>query len=190
MTALDLPLLRRPTRTRARSALPAALRGALTGTAVVGAWAAAVAVAPTVHPSATCRQAALFAHLVALVVGLGSVLVIDWLGVLWALGRRSLAEVARTAAAVHGLIWAGIGALVLSGTLLEPDTGAALTRLKLGLVLVIAVNGLHAHALQPRLHRAGEDVPPDLLTRAATTAVVSQLGWWAAVAIGFVNSQQ
>jgi len=188
MTVLDVRLPQQ--RTRPHLALPAAVRGAVTATALVGGWAGAVALAPAVHPSAACREAALFAHLVALVVGLGSVLVIDWLGILWALGRRTFAEVTRTAAAVHGLIWAGFTVLVLSGTLLEPDTDSALTRLKLGLVLVIAVNGLHAHALQPRLRYAREDVAPDLLARAATTAVVSQLGWWTAVAIGFLNTQQ
>jgi hypothetical protein len=190
MTVLDLPLLCGPTRTRTRSAVPAALRGATTATALVGGWVGAVALARHVHPSTAWRDVALFAHLAALVIGLGPVIVIDWLGMLWALGRRTLAEVTRTAAAVHGLIWVGFTGLVGSGTLLEPNTGAALTRVKLGLVLVLAVNGLHAHTLQPRLRAEWDAVPPDLLARAAATAVVSQLGWWTAVAIGYLNARR
>jgi hypothetical protein len=56
--------------------------------------------------------------------------------------------------------------------------------------LVIAVNGLHAHVLQPRLRADWDAVPPDLLARAAATAVVSQLGWWTAVVIGYLNARQ
>jgi hypothetical protein len=186
MTAVDAPLFTR--RSRTPSTVPAAVRGAATATGLVGAWVGAVTLAGSVHPSTACRTVALFAHLAALVVGLGAVIVIDWLGILWALGRRTFAEVTRTASAVHGLIWAGFTVLVASGTLLEPNIGAALTRLKLALVLVIAVNGLHAHSLQPALRYARDDVAPDLLARAAATAVVSQLGWWTAVGIGFLNT--
>jgi hypothetical protein len=151
------------------------------------AWFGAVTLAQKVHPSATWHAVALFAHLAALVVGLGAVMVIDWLGLLWVLGRRTFVDVTRTASAVHVLIWAGFTALVLSGVLLEPNTSTALTRLKLALVLVIGINGLHAHALQSRLH-ARNDVAPDLLARGAVTAVVSQVGWWAAVGIGYLNT--
>lgn len=188
MTALDAPLLRRPT--RAGWSLPAAARGAATATALIGCWLIAIAAARTVHPSTTWRTLALFAHLVALVAGLGAVIVIDWLGILWALGRRSFVEVTQTAFTVNPLIWAGFTVLVASGTLLEPNMASALTRLKLGMVLVIAINGLHAHTLQPGLRAARDDVAPGLLARAAATAVVSQLGWWTAVAIGFVSTQR
>jgi len=157
-------------------------------TAVFGAWLGAVTLAQNVQPGAAWHDVALFAHLAALVVGLGAVMVIDWFGLLWVLGRRTFVDVTRTASAVHGLIWAGFTALVLSGILLEPNTSAPLTRLKLALVLVIGVNGLHAHALQPRLRYARNDVAPDLLARATITAVVSQLGWWAAAGIGYLNT--
>ena len=76
----------------------------------------------------------------------------------------------QTAFTVNGLIWAGFTVLVVSGTLLEPNTASALTRLKLGMVLVIAINGLHAHTLQPGLRAARDDIAPDLLARAAATA--------------------
>jgi hypothetical protein len=187
MTALDVPL---QPRTPAHPRLPAAARGAATATGLIGCWLLAMAAARTVHPSTTCRTVALFAHLAALVVGLGAVIVIDWLGILWALGRRTFVEVTQTAFTVNGLIWAGFTVLVVSGALLEPNTASALTRLKLGMVLVIAINGLHAHTLAPGLRAARDDVSPDLLARAAATAVVSQLGWWTAVAIGFTSTQR
>ena len=158
--------------------------------AVCGLWAGAVWVSEHVRPDPALHEVALFLHLAALVAGFGAVLVVDWIGVLWLLGRRTFADVTRTAGAVHVLIWASIAALTASGALLAPDMTSALTRVKLALVLVIALNGLHAHALQPRLAAYGSARPPHaLLARSAATALVSQACWWAAMAIGFHNHQ-
>jgi len=153
-------------------------------------WLASVELAQAARPSAELHTVALFVHLAALVAGFGAVLVIDWIGLLWALGRRTFFDVTHTADAVHVVIWGSLLALVASGIFLEPDTATVLTRIKLALVLVIALNGLHAHALQPQLvpHR---DTPPSpgLLARAGVTAALSQLCWWAAMIIGFCNTQ-
>ncbi|MCA1673867.1 MAG: hypothetical protein LC799_17240, partial [Actinobacteria bacterium] len=64
------------------------------------------------------------------------------------------------------------------------------TWIKLGLVLLVTLNGLHAYALSVRLlrHRDGA-VPRGLLGRAGASATVSQLGWWGAMVIGFFNAQ-
>lgn len=162
----------------------------LPGLVVVAVWLFSIELADATHPSQPMHVAALFVHLAALVAGFGAVIVIDWIGLLWALGRRTFADVTHTADAVHVVIWASLLVLVASGVLLEPDFSSALTRVKLALVLVIAVNGLQAHALQPRLAALGAAHPPfALLARAGVTATVSQLCWWAAMAIGFANSQ-
>ncbi|MET9672346.1 hypothetical protein ABZY68_04500 [Streptomyces sp. NPDC006482] len=79
---------------------------------------------------------------------------------------------------------------MLTGVLLHPDVNAPLTQVKLLLVLVIALNGVHATALHRSLTDLGHRRPtPRLLTRAGTSAVLSQVGWWGAAVIGFLNSR-
>lgn len=72
---------------------------------ICGLWAISVWVSVHVAPDPALHEVALFAHLAALVLGFGAVLVIDWIGFLWLLGRRSFRDVTRTADAVHGVIW-------------------------------------------------------------------------------------
>ncbi|WP_228473285.1 hypothetical protein [Streptomyces cyaneochromogenes] len=58
------------------------------------------------------------------------------------------------------------------------------------LVLLIALNGVHAQALHRTLvDRAGSRPPRRLLVRGVISAVLSQLGWWGALTIGFLNSR-
>jgi hypothetical protein len=165
------------------------LRGAGTAAAVVACWATATDVSGRLRVSVGWRDAALFVHLGALIVGLGAVVALDWLGLLWTARRRSLAEVTRTASALHPLICAAVLALLVSGAMLHPDMSSTLTRVKLALVLVVAVNGLYVTALQPRLRALRTDPPFGLLAQAATAALVSQLCWWTTVAIGLANSR-
>lgn len=137
---------------------------------------------------ATLRRAALFAHLASLVVGFGSVLAVDWVALLWVLRRRPLADVLQTAGNVHGPIWFGYTGLVASGMLLEPDLANPVTRVKLALVLVIGWNGVLAAVLHRRLARRPEaPLEGRLAVTAAGAATVSQLGWWGAMALGFLN---
>jgi hypothetical protein len=163
---------------------------------VVLGWVLSVEVAQRVNTGYAVHRGALFVHLASLIAGLGAVLVIDWTGLLWVLGRRTFLDVTRTAGALHALIWLGLAGLVFSGVLLRPDACVTLTRVKLALVLVIAVNGLYAHALQPQLAALGERTAPAallersssaLMQQAAGTAIISQTAWWASVAIGFHN---
>ncbi|MFF3326764.1 hypothetical protein [Streptomyces sp. NPDC002889] len=154
------------------------------------AWAGSVWAALHVEAGPAVRTVALFAHLGALVVGLGSVLTIDYYGMLWLLGRRSLRHALEFAGPLHVPVWAGLAGLVLSGIILDPDPRALLTRVKLALVLLIALNGVHAHALHRTLVGHENGCPPRrLLVRAVISAALSQLGWWGAVTIGFLNSQ-
>ncbi|MFN2537736.1 MAG: hypothetical protein ABR549_06235 [Mycobacteriales bacterium] len=120
---------------------------------------------------------------------MGAVLVVDWHGLLWLLGKRSLPETLRLAAGSHTVIWAGLAGLVLSGMLLHPDLTSTLTRLKLGAVLLIALNGVQAHCLQMRLDAIRGRPPGRLLLWSSASAVLSQLGWWGATLVGFVNAQ-
>ncbi|MEU6665779.1 hypothetical protein [Streptomyces sp. NPDC046727] len=140
---------------------------------------------------ATLHTAALFVHLASLVLGFGAVLAADYHALLWLTGRASLADALSGAGRLHAPIWAGLAGLVASGVLLHPDLGAPLTRIKLGLVLALTLNGLQAGLLTRRIRaqRTGS-VPPRLLAWGAGTALVSQVCWWGAVVIGFRNSQR
>ncbi|WAZ25655.1 hypothetical protein STRCI_007165 [Streptomyces cinnabarinus] len=154
------------------------------------AWAGSVWAALHLEPGPGIRTVALFAHLGALVIGLGAVLTIDYYGTLWLLGRRSLHQVLEFAGPLHVPVWAGLAGLVLSGAALDPDPRVPLTQVKLVLVLLIALNGVHAQVLhRTMVDQAGTRPSRRLLGRAVISAVVSQLGWWGALTIGFLNSQ-
>ncbi|WP_405488552.1 hypothetical protein [Streptomyces sp. NBC_00096] len=133
------------------------------------------------------HTAALFAHLASLVVGFGAVLTADYYGLLWAMGRCSLTEVVGATSRLHIPIWAGLGGLVVSGMMLAPNLDSPLTLAKLGLVALLTLNGLQAGLLGHRLTTAPA-VTPRLLLWGGATAVISQLCWWGAVTIGFLNT--
>lgn len=142
-----------------------------------------------VHADAALRTVARFLHVAALVVGLGAVLAVDWFAVLWLLGRRRLADVLNTASALQVPIWLGLAGLMATGLFLHPDPASRLTQIKLGLVLVITLNGLYAHRLGQHLdHYRDQQVPRGLLIQSGLAATISQLGWWGASFIGFLNS--
>lgn len=142
------------------------------------------------HADPTLQTAARFLHVAALVVGLGAVLAVDWFAVLWLLGRRRLADILNTACTLQVPIWLGLAGLMTTGLFLNPDLTSPLTQIKLGLVLAITLNGLYAHRLGQHLDRyRDQPVPRSLLVQSGVAATVSQLGWWGASLIGFINSQ-
>lgn len=171
----------------ARPALPAWASGAATVTALYALWI--VSVSLDVHAPPWMRTGALFVHLAALVVGLGSVVVIDWTALRWVMRKCTYDEVRKVAGSVHMLIWSALAVLMLSGAVLNPDTGATITRVKLALVLVLATNGLHAKALGLRMGAVGDTPSRALLLRATTIAIVSQVCWWTVMLLGHVNTQ-
>lgn len=153
-------------------------------------WVAVVLTAPRIEVSTEVHRLALFCHLAALVVGFGAVLAMDWLGLQWMLRRLDLLTLLRTTHNAHLLVWLGLAGLVASGALLEPNTGSALTRVKLVAVLAVALNGLYVARLQHRLAAYTETRPPwTLLACGGLAALVSQAGWWTATAVGFLSTQ-
>lgn len=137
-------------------------------------------------PDRVLHDAALFAHLACLVVGFGAVLTVDWVALLWLVRRRELRDVLDQASNVHVPIWGGYVGLVLSGVLLEPDMTSPVTQAKLALVLLIGWNGLLAMWLHGRLTDRPRRVH---LAVSALTASLSQVGWWGAMLIGFLNAR-
>lgn len=160
------------------------------GLACVAVWAGAVWASGHLTVDPILHTVALFGHLAALVVGFGAVLVIDYHGLLWLTGRRTLPEVLDLAASLHPPVWAGTAGLVVTGVFLGPDLQSPLTQVKLLAVLVIALNGLAATLLSHRLAPSDGSSPRRAaLLAGGATAGLSQLGWWTALVVGFVNSR-
>ncbi|MFD9406442.1 hypothetical protein ACFWBN_05360 [Streptomyces sp. NPDC059989] len=163
---------------------------ALASLTVCAGWAASIWVAVHLRADATLHMVALFVHLACLVVGFGAVLAIDYYGALWLSGRKTLSEVVGFTAPLHLPVWAGLAGLIASGAFLHPDLSSPLTCVKLGLVLLLALNGVQAGVLHRRLAALdGRPATRRLLVRGALSATVSQIAWWGAVAIGFLNSR-
>ncbi|WP_213450538.1 hypothetical protein [Rhizomonospora bruguierae] len=158
---------------------------------IVAAWIAVVVSAAHLHVNPAIHEAALFLHLAAVVLGFGAVLTVDWVGLLWILRQRTLSAVAQAAHTAHLPIWLGLAGLAVTGALLSPHVSSPRTAVKLGAVLIVALNGLYAGQIQQRLSRYGDGtpVPRALLLRSMTAAGISQAGWWTAVIIGFLNAQ-
>lgn len=146
-----------------------------------------------VHPDPTLHQVALFAHLASLTVGFGAVLAVDWVALLWLLQRRRLADVLAAAGNAHAPAWVGYAGLTFSGMLLQPDLANPLTQVKIALVVVIGWNGVVAALIQRWLEgvRAGASrgMSQRRLLACACSGAVSQLGWWGAMLLGFVNGR-
>lgn len=176
-TAVVATPRREPIVTRAELALAGATLLVLAG-AVVGSV--------LMRPPPMVHAAAQFVHLACVVLGLGGVLAVDWVGLRWRLGRATLRELVSTASALATPIWLGLGGLMLSGMFLSPDYGSAITVVKVAVVAVAGVIGVLALALSRRL--AARTNPSRRLLRAGLLlAATSQLAWWTATVIGFLN---
>lgn len=160
---------------------------------VLTAFAACILLSRLVPESYPWRPTVGALHVMSLVVSFGAVLLVDWHGLLWLAGRRALTESTRLAAAAAPIIWLGLGGLFVTGALLRPDVGSPLTLLKLVLVLAVAVNGAVMAPVRLRLAALSADASPvDVPEREwrqmMLSTAVSQVGWWGAVVIGFVNA--
>jgi transposase-like protein len=162
---------------------------------ILAGLVAAIWVSTVVPADYALRPVAQSLHVLSLVVSFGAVLVIDWHGLLWLFGRRGLTESTRLAAGAGPLIWGGLAGLIATGALLHPNLHSPLTVTKLVLVLAVAWNGAAMSALRRRMAQLPAYVKPVDLPRRdwqlmMTATVVSQVGWWGAILIGFVNSSR
>lgn len=135
--------------------------------------------------------AALFIHLVSLIVGFGSVIVIDTFGLLMLAGRQPLSQVKKVAAVTQRLIWLGWSGMVLSGTVLIVYKGYIdpLTQIKLFFVAMVGLNGLYLHWIKKGMdkYENKKDIPAIWMFRMSLATAISQTGWWGAILIGFVH---
>ena len=134
-----------------------------------------------------------FIHLISLVVGFGAVIVVDTFGLLWVMKKISLQTVNQTANITQRLIWLGWLGLVASGMTLVVMRGSVsnITLIKIFFVAMLGVNGIFLHLIKKNFDKlAGlEKIPAIYKFRIALTSVISQLGWWGAIIIGFLNTK-
>ncbi|OOP64969.1 hypothetical protein BMF89_00785 [Arthrobacter sp. SRS-W-1-2016] len=157
------------------------------------AWLASVLMVATTHVVGVIHTYALIAHILAMVVSFGAILLVDWHGFLWLIGRRGLAETLRLDGAATPLIWGGLAGLLGSGVFLDARLSSPLTDVKLLAVLVLTLNGIMLIPLMRRLAH----LPPSAsfldLTQGQrfhmlSCLAISQLCWWTAIVIGFINA--
>lgn len=137
---------------------------------------------------------ALFIHIVSFITAFGAVIAIDFTGLLWLLGwsKLKLAEVVRFAGITQRLIWLGWVGLVASGSVLIYHKGFIdnLTKIKLYFVVLVGLNGIFLHVIKKAMEKVpGEQLPARLKFKMALASMISQVGWWGALTIGFLHRQ-
>ena len=142
-----------------------------------------------VNPPPWLQLVALFVHLISLVVGFGSVLAVDWYGLLSLSRRVTIGDVLLTAERMTPLIWIGLAGLTASGALLKPDLSSWLVVVKLCCVLGVGIVGVLALATSRLMERQMPTPARSLTHRGMVLAGASQLFWWTAVVIGFVTNE-
>lgn len=168
-------------------------RMALLGGLCTAGWLASVLVGHNVDWGPEVHRIGLAVHILALVLSFGAVLVVDWLGLLWLLGRRELRETARLEAAAKPLIWGGLALLLASGALVHPDLDNPVTAVKLGCVLLLMLNGLGIGSAMHQLfalppHTRFGEIGQALQLRLLMALGISQACWWTSVLTGLFSS--
>jgi hypothetical protein len=166
---------------------------ALLGALCTTGWLASALIGHHVDCGPDLHRIGLAVHILALVLSFGTILVVDWLGVLWLLGKVEIHTPGRLEAAAKPLIWGGLSLLLASGALIHPDLANPVTVVKLVCVLVLMLNGLGIAPAMHRLlalpaHTRFTELTRRLRVRLMTALTVSQACWWTAVLIGLVNS--
>ena len=163
------------------------------GALCTAGWTASLLVGHFVDCGPELHRIGLAVHILALVLSFGTILVVDWLGLLWLLGKVKMHESGKLEAAAKPLIWGGLALLLVSGALIDPDLTTPVTLIKLACVLVLMLNGL---SIAPAMHqllalptgtRFGE-LGRRLRLRLMVALSISQACWWTAVLIGLINS--
>lgn len=172
---------------------PGRRKAVILGGVCTAAWVASVSAGALVDCGPDLHRVGLACHIIALVLSFGAILVVDWVGFLWLVGRRDIHDTRRLEAAAQPLIWGGLAVLLVSGALIKPDISSPVTQVKLLCVLVLMLNGI---ALAPAMRRIHElpvgthfkSVALRLRARLLVALCISQGCWWTAVLVGLLNS--
>ena len=160
--------------------------------AAAAAWLLSVTLSTAVHVDTFAHNVAVVLHVLSLVVAFGAIILVDWHGFLWLIGRRKLAEIIRLDGAATPLIWGGLAGMLATGVFLNPHLNNPMTDVKLAAVLVLSLNGIMLIPLMRRLARLPSDASFADLTvgqriHMMLCLVISQACWWTAIIIGFMN---
>lgn len=135
---------------------------------------------------------ALFAHLIGFALGFGAVMLVDIIGLLWALRLQKKHQLLSVASVAQKIIWLAIGILIISGSFLLPDNLSVRTKVKLAAVMLLVINGVVLAYLDKLAARADTEdfwkLPRKLQIASIASISFSQLLWWTAIMIGFLNS--
>ncbi len=188
-----IPVSRRTIRRHRESERTTRRLVAALSVAAVVIWLLSVMVSTVVHVDTSAFNVSVVLHDLFLVLAFGSIILVDWHGFLWFIGKRELAETIRLDGAATPLIWIGLAGLLATGAFLGPHLNNPMTELKLGAVLVLSLNGIMLIPLTRRLARlpakaAFMDLMPGQRIHLLSCLVISQLCWWTAIIIGFVNA--
>ncbi|MBO1269795.1 hypothetical protein [Arthrobacter cavernae] len=161
--------------------------------AATAAWGLSVAAGYTFTFDQGIHRLALSAHVLAMVLAFGSVIVVDWVGFLWLIGRRGLHDTSRLESAASPLIWIGLAGLLLTGAFIHPDITSTATQVKMCCVLGLMLNAISLIPVMRGLHALPsgtmfKEVAANLRARLLLALVLSQAFWWTAIVIGFANS--
>jgi len=162
--------------------------------AAAAAWLLSVTLSTAVHVDTYVHHVAVVLHVLSMVVAFGAVVLVDWHGFLWLLGRRDLAETIRLDGAATPLIWGGLAGMLATGVFLNPHLNNPMTDLKLAAVLVLSLNGIMLIPLMRRLARltpdaSFKDLAAGQRVHLLLCLVISQLCWWTAIVVGFINAE-
>src|SRR5215203_831704 len=146
-------------------------------------------ISTVVNPPQWLQFVALFVHLISLVVGFGSVLAVDWYGLLSVSRRVTIGDVLLTAERMTPLIWIGLAGLTVRGVVLKPDLSSWLIVVKLSCVLGVGIVGVLALSTSRLMERQMPTPARSVVRRGMVLAVASQTFWWTAVIIGFMTNQ-
>ena len=166
------------------------LRYPVAAIAAIGMLGAAIWLSTLLHASPALHDIALFAHLGFLILGFGAILVADYFFALWVLGRTTFTDAVANTSRLHPLVWSGVVGLVISGALLRPNLTSGFTILKMVFVAALTLNGMQAMALGRRMAALDGTPPVRLLIWGGLTSAVSQVCWWGAIVIGFLNANR
>jgi hypothetical protein len=150
---------------------------------------ALIAISTLINPPHWLHVAALFGHLIFLVIGFGSVLAVDWYGLLSLVNWVTIGDVLLVAHRMTPMIWIGLAGLTTTGVLLKPQLSSWLVVVKLCCVVGVGIVGVLALSTTRLLERQMPTPSRPVVERGMVLAGASQMLWWTAFVIGFVTDQ-
>lgn len=132
-------------------------------------------------------------HILVLAIAYGSVVIVDVIGLFWLLGRIGRERMLALSKWAQPVIWSGLITMMISGALLGPDLTKPLTKVKMVLVILLALNGLNLDSLRKRTKQlSGQsfwDTPNNYKAWSIFSIALSQALWISIVIVAVVNSR-